>query len=49
MEQLVARLNIEPSPLGADAVLMGGVALALQKVDADLMQAIPSAADSAVS
>ena len=39
MEQLAARLNIELSPLGADAVLMGGVALALQKVDADLMQA----------
>ena len=38
MEQLAARLNIELSPLGADAVLMGGVALALQKVDADLMQ-----------
>ena len=39
MEQLAARLNIELSPLGADAVLMGGVALALQKVDADLVQA----------
>ena len=39
MEQLAARLNIELSPLGADAVLMGGVALALQKVDADLIQA----------
>ena len=38
MEQLAARLNIELSPLGADAVLMGGVALALQKVDADLMR-----------
>jgi predicted NBD/HSP70 family sugar kinase len=34
----VARLNIELSPLGADAVVMGGVALALQKVDADLVQ-----------
>jgi predicted NBD/HSP70 family sugar kinase len=49
MEQHVARLNIEPSPLGEDAVLMGGVALALQKVDADLLQAIPTNADSAVS
>ncbi len=38
MEQFAARLNIELSPLGMDAVLMGGVALALQKVDADLMQ-----------
>jgi len=38
MGELAARLNIELSPLGADAVLMGGVALALQKVDADLMQ-----------
>jgi predicted NBD/HSP70 family sugar kinase len=38
MEQLAARLNIELSPLGPDAVMMGGVALALQKVDADLMQ-----------
>lgn len=38
MEQLAARLNIELSPLGADAVLMGGVALALQKVDSDLIQ-----------
>jgi predicted NBD/HSP70 family sugar kinase len=35
--ELAARINIELSPLGADAVLMGGVALALQKVDADLM------------
>jgi predicted NBD/HSP70 family sugar kinase len=38
MEQFAARLNIELSPLGMDAVLMGGVALALQKVDADLLQ-----------
>jgi predicted NBD/HSP70 family sugar kinase len=38
MAELAARLNIELSPLGADAVLMGGVALALQKVDADLLQ-----------
>ena len=38
MEQLAARLNIELSPLGADAVQMGGVALALQQVDADLME-----------
>lgn len=38
MEQLAARLNIELSPLSADAVPMGGVALALQKVDADLME-----------
>jgi predicted NBD/HSP70 family sugar kinase len=39
MEQLAARLNIELSPLGTDAVPMGGVALALQQVDADLMEA----------
>jgi predicted NBD/HSP70 family sugar kinase len=38
MEQFAARLNIELSPLGVDSVLMGGVALALQQVDADLMQ-----------
>lgn len=38
MEQLAARLNIELSPLGADAVLMGGVALALQRVDAALLE-----------
>jgi predicted NBD/HSP70 family sugar kinase len=38
MSELAARLNIELSPLGADAVQMGGVALALQKVDADLVQ-----------
>lgn len=38
MEQLAARLNIELSPLGADAVLMGGVALALQRVDAELVE-----------
>jgi predicted NBD/HSP70 family sugar kinase len=39
LELIAARLNIEISPLGADAVQMGGVALALQKVDADLMEA----------
>ena len=38
MEQIAARLNLELSPLGMDAALMGGVAVALQKVDADLMQ-----------
>jgi predicted NBD/HSP70 family sugar kinase len=43
LEQIAARLNIELSPLGADAVQMGGVALALQKVDADLMEAAPAA------
>ncbi len=37
LDQLTASLTIESSPLGADAVLMGGVALALQRVDADLM------------
>jgi predicted NBD/HSP70 family sugar kinase len=42
LEQIAARLNIELSPLGADAVQMGGVALALQKVDADLMEAAPA-------
>jgi predicted NBD/HSP70 family sugar kinase len=40
MEQMAARLNIELSPLGSDAVLMGGVALALHQVDSDLMQAV---------
>ncbi len=44
MEQLAARINIVLSPLGADAVVMGGVALALKKVDADLFEAPPSAA-----
>jgi hypothetical protein len=39
MEQLAARLNIALSPLGTDAVPMGGVALALQQVDAELMEA----------
>jgi predicted NBD/HSP70 family sugar kinase len=43
MEQLAARLNIELSPLGADAVPMGGVALALQQVDAELLEAGASA------
>ena len=38
LEQFAARLNIALSPLGADAVQMGGVALALQQVDADLME-----------
>jgi predicted NBD/HSP70 family sugar kinase len=38
MEQIAARLNLVLSPLGTDAALMGGVAVALQKVDADLMQ-----------
>ena len=37
LAQLSARLRIERSPLGADAVLMGGIALALQHVDADLL------------
>jgi len=44
MEQIAARLNIELSPLGIDAVVMGGVALALQKVDADLIEAFPNVA-----
>jgi predicted NBD/HSP70 family sugar kinase len=39
MEQLVARVAISLSPLGADAVPMGGVALALPRVDAELMEA----------
>ena len=43
MEQIAARLNIELSPLGADAVPMGGVALALQKVDADMLEGAPAA------
>ena len=38
MEQVAARLDILLSPLGADAVMMGGVALALQKVDHDLIE-----------
>lgn len=37
LEQVAAAMKIERSPLGADAVLMGGVALALQKVDAELL------------
>ena len=52
MSELAARLNIELSPLGADAVPMGGVALALQKVDADLLQGesvTPSQRESAVT
>jgi predicted NBD/HSP70 family sugar kinase len=36
LEQLAAGLKVARSPLGADAVLMGGVSLALQRVDADL-------------
>ena len=40
LEQLAASLSIERSPLGADAVVMGGVALALQRVDAELMETI---------
>jgi predicted NBD/HSP70 family sugar kinase len=41
LEHLAASLVIELSPLGADAVLMGGIALALQKVDAQLMESGP--------
>lgn len=37
MRQLAKTLRIELSPLGADAVPMGGVALALQRADADLL------------
>ena len=44
MRQLAARLSIELSPLGADAVLMGGVALGLQQVDSALLQGTPGAA-----
>jgi hypothetical protein len=39
MGELATRLVIGHSPLGADAVLMGGVALALQEFDAGLMNA----------
>ncbi len=39
LEPLAARLDIALSPLGADAVPMGGVALALQQVDAELLEA----------
>lgn len=39
LEPIAARLNIELSALGADAVPMGGVALALQQVEAELMEA----------
>lgn len=39
MRQLAAGLRIELSPLGADAVPIGGVALALQRADADLLGA----------
>jgi predicted NBD/HSP70 family sugar kinase len=38
LDQLGEALVIERSPLGADAVLMGGVALALQAVDAELTE-----------
>jgi hypothetical protein len=47
MEQLAARLNIELSPLGADAVLMGGVALALHRVDSDLLNGASLGAETA--
>ena len=37
LDQLAAGVTIERSPLGVDAVAMGGVALALQRVDSDLL------------
>jgi predicted NBD/HSP70 family sugar kinase len=40
LHQLAAGLRIELSPLGSDAVLMGGVALALQKVDEALTESM---------
>jgi predicted NBD/HSP70 family sugar kinase len=43
LPQLGQPLQIELSPLGADAVLMGGIALALQKVDAELLEMPASA------
>ena len=48
MRQLAQRLRIELSPLGADAVLMGGVALALQRVDADILMPMPANIEAAV-
>ena len=48
MRQLAKRLKIELSPLGADAVLMGGVALALQRVDADILMPMPANIEAAV-
>jgi predicted NBD/HSP70 family sugar kinase len=48
MRQLASPLRIELSPLGADAVPMGGVALALQRVDADLLDANPAFARASV-
>ena len=39
LDQVSARLTIESSPLGADAVLMGGIALALQQVDSAVIAA----------
>jgi predicted NBD/HSP70 family sugar kinase len=38
LEPLAAQLTIALSPLGRDAVPMGGVALALQQVDAELVE-----------
>jgi predicted NBD/HSP70 family sugar kinase len=42
LEHLAAGLAIDLSPLGADATLMGGVALALQKADDELIDAVAS-------
>ena len=49
LPQLAGKLPIERSPLGADAVLMGGVALALQRVDAELLDGANAAAKAAFS
>lgn len=38
LPQLADKFGIERSPLGPDAVMMGGVALALQRVDAELLE-----------
>ncbi len=48
MRQLAQRLKIELSPLGADAVLMGGVALALQRVDADILVPAPASLEASL-
>jgi predicted NBD/HSP70 family sugar kinase len=47
LADVAAGLRIELSPLGSDAVLMGGVALALQKVDDELTETASAAAAEA--
>jgi predicted NBD/HSP70 family sugar kinase len=40
LAELAAGVRVECSPLGADAVLIGGISLALRRVDADLVDPI---------